>query len=82
MAPDITQSPDRLENRLRRWGIIDVWHDQRGAIIETQARAEVMLRKPRASFTAECLDCGESPHVTIDDHAIAVCLRCGRDRWL
>lgn len=71
-----------LDDRLRQWGIVEVIESGRGAVIESQVRAEVTLVKRRVSFTAECLDCGSSEHVAIDDHAVAVCLRCGRDRWL
>jgi hypothetical protein len=76
---------ERIE-RLQRWGIVEVFDDRRGAVIETEVRvdepARVQIVKRRASFTVDCLDCGPSEHVSPDDASFAVCLRCGRDRWL
>jgi hypothetical protein len=76
----------RRSTRLRGWGITSVFDDLRGAEIQTEARVETTARvvvvKRRASFTVDCLECGPSPHVSPDDHAVAVCLRCGLDRWL
>lgn len=78
-----------LEERLRVWGIVEVFDDYRGARLDQIVRVEagpvdarVTIEKSRASFTVTCLDCGPSPHVSPDDHSIAVCLRCGRDMWL
>jgi hypothetical protein len=85
----------RVAERLAWWGITGVFGDFRGAQVEQTMRIDrgapgrppteheqVTIIKQRPSFTVECLDCGPSPHVTPDDAAIAVCLRCGRDRWL
>ena len=74
-----------LAERLERWGIVEVFDDLRGAVIETVVITEparVTVEKKRASFTVECLDCGPSEHISPDDHGFAICLRCGRDRWL
>jgi hypothetical protein len=80
-----------VDERLARWGIREVFDDRRGCLIETTvvdvalrgtARGSVTLLKRRASFTVDCLDCGPSEHVSPDDANVAVCLRCGRDRWL
>jgi hypothetical protein len=76
---------ERVAERLAEWGIVEVIGDFRGAKIEQTHRIQpaiVTHVKRRPSFTDECLDCGPSPHVCPDDHTIAVCLRCGRDRWL
>lgn len=89
-------SDDARDERLFSWGIRAVIGDRRGAVIVSSeleldpvlgvipapgARVRVVRR--RASFTVECLDCGPSEHVAPDDDStFAVCLRCGRDRWL
>jgi hypothetical protein len=75
-------SPQRAPERLRRWGIVEVFDDYRGAVIEQPERHEVTVIRRRVSFTVDCADCGPSEHVSPDDHTVAVCLRCGRDRWL
>lgn len=75
---------DRVAEQLRGWGIVEVLGDYRGARIEQEIHFEqtVTVERRRSSFTVECLDCGPAPHVTPDDQAIGVCLRCGRDQWL
>lgn len=85
-------------DKLKRWGIVAVFDDLRGAEIEwpiklygpsadpllpfSDAAPHATILRRRASFTVDCLDCGPSEHVSPDDHGFAVCLRCGRDRWL
>jgi hypothetical protein len=68
--------------RLAMWGITEIIGDYRGAVLEVPVRKEVTIIRRRQSFTAQCLDCGPSEHVSVDDASAAVCLRCGRDRWL
>lgn len=84
-----------VADKLAGWGIVEVIGAFRGAVVHQESRhelsrpgkpphdvVEVTVVKRRSSFTSECLDCGPAPHVSPDDHAIAVCLRCGRDKWL
>ena len=77
---------DRVKARLADWGITEIVDDYRGAKIRqtsTITSASTITHvKTRSSFTSECLDCGPAPHVSPDDHAVGVCLRCGRDKWL
>ena len=76
--------PYRQRATIAFWGLL-LFDDRRGAKIEWGERrgdVTVTVTKSRASFTVECLDCGPSEHVSPDDHTIAICLRCGRDRWL
>lgn len=73
--------------RLRCWGIYP-FADFRGAVIERavitgRGYGRVVVQARRPSFTVECFDCGPSEHVAPDDDgSFAVCLHCGRDRWL
>jgi hypothetical protein len=96
VPPDsqLPRQSSRVKAALALWGIVEVLGDYRGARIEQKTlitvrgedgcatQAEVTQEKRRHSFTAQCLDCGSAPHVSPDDASIAVCLRCGRDRWL
>lgn len=78
----VTMISPKAAARLSSWGITSIIGDYRGAVLEVPVRAEVTVIRRRPSFTVDCLDCGPSPHVSVDDHSAAVCLRCGRDRWL